>query len=125
MLGFFGVFGRSRELRRFDQALRARGLHPRLVPEAVKLAALRLLTDTEGDANPGGIERTAEVLAYCMLGAGAFAEENGSDRTAAIERRLEAAVEVGDSLDARLVLLAMHAGVIAPSVIARYELEAG
>ncbi len=34
MLGLFGSFGRSHELRRLDQALRGVGLNPRLVPEA-------------------------------------------------------------------------------------------
>ena len=37
MLGLFGIFGRSTELRRLDGALRGSGLHPRAVPEAVKL----------------------------------------------------------------------------------------
>ena len=37
MLGLFGIFGRSHELQRLDQALHGGGLNPRLVPEAVKL----------------------------------------------------------------------------------------
>ncbi len=43
MLGLFGIFGRSHELQRLDQALRGVGLNPRLVPEAVKLTTLKLL----------------------------------------------------------------------------------
>ncbi len=43
MLGFFGIFGRSHELRRLDQAVHAVDLHPVLVPEAVKLTTLKLL----------------------------------------------------------------------------------
>ncbi len=45
MLGLFGIFGRSHELQRLDQALRGGGLHPRLVPEAVKLTTLKLLKE--------------------------------------------------------------------------------
>ena len=43
--------------------------------------------------------------------------------TEATEARLEAAIEAGDSLDARLVLLALHAGVIQEHVVERYQLE--
>ena len=88
----FGFLGRSHELKRLDQAVRAVGLHPILVPEAVKLTTVRLLKDDAYDA--------------------------------AAEARLEAALEVGDSLDARLVLLALHAGVIQEQVVERYQLEA-
>ena len=45
--------------------------------------------------------------------------------TEATEARLEAALEADDSLDARLVLLALHAGVIQVQVVERYRLEAG
>ncbi len=40
MLGLFGIFGRSQELQRLDQALRGVGLNPRLVPDAVMLTTL-------------------------------------------------------------------------------------
>ena len=36
MLGSFGIFGRSHDLKRLDQELLGVALHPRLVPEAVK-----------------------------------------------------------------------------------------
>ncbi len=126
MLGFFGIFGRSHELRRLDQALRGGGLHPRLVPEAVKLTTLKLLEEV-GGANPGPrpYAAAAELLGYCVLGARGFADGNGPDLTEAVEARLAAALEAGDSLDARLVLLTLHAGVIQPSVVKRYGLEAG
>jgi hypothetical protein len=41
------------------------------------------------------------------------------------EARLEAALEAGDSLDARLVLLALHSGIIQVQVVEHYQLEAG
>jgi hypothetical protein len=54
-----------------------------------------------------------------------FTECNGPSVTEAVEARLSAALEDGDSLDARVVLLTLHAGVIQPSVVERYGLEAG
>jgi hypothetical protein len=41
----------------------------------------------------------------------------------AVERRIEAALQTGESLDAQLVLLTLHAGVIQPSVVQAYGLE--
>ncbi len=123
MLGFLGIFGRSRELQRLDQAVRAVGLHPRLVPDAVQLTTVKLLA--EAGTGQRAYDAAAEMLAYCMLGPQVFAGDNGAERTAAVETRLEAALEAGDSLDARLVLLVLHAGVIQPQVVERYEIEAG
>ena len=37
---------------------------------------------------------------------------------------MEAAIEAGESLDARLILLLLHAGLLQPDVIQRYGLEA-
>ncbi len=127
MLGFFGIFGRSHELQRLDQAVRTVGLHPRLVREAVKLTTLKLLKEADGGENPAprAYYATAELLGYCLLGAQGFAESNGLGLTEAVEARLEAALDTGDSLDARVVLLTLHAGVIQPSVIERYGLAAG
>ncbi len=123
MLGFFGMFGRSHELRRLDQALRGVGLHPRLVPEAVKLTTLKLLR--EASLDPGSYAAAAELLGYCVLGAQGFTESNDLSLTETVEARLAAALEAGDNLDARVVLLTLHAGVIQPSVVERYGLEAG
>ncbi len=123
MLGFLGIFGRSRELQRLDQAVRAVGLHPRLVPDAVKLTTIKLLA--EAKAGSRAYDAAAEMLAYCMLGPHVFTDDNGADLTEAVEARPEVALEAGDSLDAPLVLLALHAGVIQPQVIERYRIEAG
>jgi hypothetical protein len=41
----------------------------------------------------------------------------------AVERRIEAALQFGESLDAQLVLLTLHAKVIQPSVVQAYGLE--
>ena len=122
MLGFFGKFGRSQDLQRLDQALRGVGLHPQLVPEAVKLTALKLLK--EAGLDPRSNAAAAELLGYCMLGVQGFIDNNDPSLTESVEARLAAALETGDNLDARLVLLTLHAGVIQPSVVERYGLEA-
>ena len=124
-LGVFGIFGRSQELRDFDKALRSVDLHPNLVPEAVKLTAVKLLREQAAgcDLEPQTHRAAAEVLAYCMIGADGFAGANAPDLAAQVERRIETALGSGTSLDARLVLLALHARVIQPSVVAFFELE--
>ncbi len=124
MPGIFTLFGRSREVQRLDLALRAAGLHPGLMPDAVKITLLKLLKEERGEAaSPEACAYAAELLAYCMLGAAHFTEANDSGRTGVAEARVEAALEADESLDARLVLLALHAGVVAPRVIERYDLQ--
>ena len=125
MLGLFGIFGRSRDLRRLDQALLGVGLHPRLVPEAVKLTTLKILGEAGLDRDAASYDAVAELLGYCMLGAQGFAEQNDANLTGSVELRLTAALEDGDNLDARIVLLTLHARVIQPSVIDHYGLHTG
>ena len=67
----------------------------------------------------------AELLGYCMLGAQGFTEANDAGLTQAVEARLTAALEAGDSVDAQIVLLTLHAGVIRASVVERYESGGG
>lgn len=123
-LGFFGLFGRSPALRVFDADLRAVDLHPSLVPEAVKLTTMRMLMDQTGgsDPSPEASRAAAEILAYCMIGGDAFAGANGSALTEAVEKRIDAAIEQETSLDARLVLLTLHAKLIQPGVVDRFGL---
>ena len=124
-IGLFGMFGRSGDLRQLDQALRAVDLHPKMVPEAVKLTVCALLKEqVRGeDPPPHAYRPAAEIVAYCMIGPEAFAGANDVERALAVERRIEAALVAGDSLDAQLVLLTLHAKVIQPSVIERFGLE--
>jgi hypothetical protein len=124
-LGLFGMFGRSGDLRQLDQALRTVDVHPRLVPEAVKLTVCALLKDRAGgdDPPPHAYRPAAEIVGYCMIGAEAFAGANTVELALAVERRIEAALEAGDSLDAQLVLLTLHARVIQPGVVERFQLE--
>jgi len=123
--GLFGIFGRSSDLRQLDQALRAVDLHPRLVPEAVKLTAVNLLKDHAigEEPAPQAYPAAAEILAYCMLGHDTFAGANGEALAQLTERRIDAAIESVSSLDAQLVLLTLQARVIQPSVVQHYGLE--
>ncbi len=125
MLGLFGIFGRSRDLQRLDQALLGVGFNPRFVPEAVKLTTLKLLGEVRAGPDPASYAAAAELLGYCVVGAQGFTECNDPGLTEAVEVRLAAALEAGDNLDARVVLLTLHASVIQPSVVERYGLGAG
>ena len=123
-LGFFGVIGRSEDLRSLDKALRAFDLHPALVPDAVKLTTLNLLKDARGeDPAPTDYGKVAALLAYCALGREAFAVANGEAAVTAAEHRIEAALEAGEGLDASLILLALQAKIIHPGVKEAYQLE--
>ena len=92
MFSFFGLFGRSREQQRLDHALRDAGIHPRLVPEAIKLTTLKLLKESGEQAADHECAAAAEILVYCLLGPGVYAEQNGGIRTDAAEARIEAAI---------------------------------
>jgi|SRR5690606_572806 len=126
MFGLFQLFGRSRELKALDHALREAGVHPRTVPEAVKLTVLRLLKQ---EANAGSavcetaLGDAAQLLGYCMLGHDQFVASNSIGAANRAEDRLEAAIVAGDGLDARIILLALHSGVIVSEVADRFEIE--
>lgn len=128
MLGIFHLFGRSADLKALDQALQDSGLHPRAVPEAVKLTTVRLL---KGEAGAGAslsqpaYDEAARLLGFCMQGRDQFLASNGVRAADDAEKRLEAAIAAGDSLDARIVLLTLHSGVIAPEIADRFDVEAG
>jgi hypothetical protein len=122
--GMLGVFGRSGDLRALDAAFRAAGLHPSLVPDAVKLTVLNVLKDAKGeDPATQDYGEAAALLGYCALGREVFAAANGDLAAAATARRIEAALEAGDGLDASLILLALHAAIIHPGVQETYQLE--
>lgn len=126
-LGFFGIFGRSEDLRSLDRALHAVDLHPALVPEGVKLTIVNLMKDRWPDTDPPADSYLplAGLFAYCIAGPEMFRRANGEERLDDVEQRIEEALEDGGSLDAQLVLLAMHSGLINPDVVARFGLETG
>ena len=124
MLGIFNLFGRSPELKALDFALRQAGLHPQTVPEAVKLTALRLLKDETGPNPPeAAYDAAAQLLGYCMQGREEFIASNSAEAAERAESRLEGAIAAGDGPDAKLILLALHSGMIAPEVVERFDLE--
>ncbi len=126
-IGFMGLFGRSPSLRTFDGHLRQLDLHPKLVPEAVKLAAIRILMADKNGADPSDAasREAAELLAYCMVGASPFSAANGHILTTAVEKRIDDALDNDTSAVSKLILLAIHANVIQPSVVEHFSLEAG
>ncbi|KAA5607299.1 hypothetical protein F1188_00570 [Roseospira marina] len=119
MLGLFGLFGRAREIQTLDAAVREEGLHPRLVPDAVKMTVVRLVKGEGLD----DVIPAAPLLAYAMLGPEDHAAAVGEARSAEARARLEKAIAAETSLDARLVLLCLEAGVLHPDVVADYDLE--
>ena len=125
MFGFFGTsFGRSTELQTLDQALTDVGLPKRALPDAVKYAALRQIKEEMpgGKLPPAAYGDAAELLGYCALGRDGFLDATDPERTRAVERRIETALQMTDSLDARLLLLTLHAGVIQASVVHAFDL---
>ena len=121
--GIFSMFGRSRELQQFDRELRDAGLHPALVPEPVKLTALTLLREI-GPVTEAASAHASLLLAYCILGRSDFEAVNDATLVNVVEARVVVALGTEDGLDARLVLLALHSGMIDPSVIEHFGLEA-
>jgi hypothetical protein len=124
-LGFLGMFGRSGDLRELDTALRGVDLHPALVPEGVKLTIVNLMKDHWPDAPPSqAYSSMAQLFGYCIAGPQAFERANGREQRLDADRRIEAALEAGDSFDAQIVLLTLHAKLISAEVVERYRLSA-
>ena len=86
----------------------------------------RFIKDASGDEPPRqAFERAAEIVGYCVIGANPFAGANGETLTDDVERRIEQALISGTSGDAQLVLLALHAKIVQPSVVDAFDLQAG
>ncbi len=123
-LGFLGMFGRSGDLRELDAALRGADLHPALVPEGVKLTIVNLMKDHWPNDPPSeAYPPVAQLFGYCIAGPEAFERANGRDSLLEAEHRLEAALVDSESLEAQIVLLALHAKLINDDVVARYGLS--
>lgn len=126
MLGLFNMFGRSERLKALDQALREFDLHPRAVPEAVKLTTTRLMQNASeagyvlGDAD---YKRAAELLSYSILGPDQFVASNTLGEARLAEVRFEEAVDAGDGIDAELILLTVNAEVIHPTLADQFDIE--
>ena len=123
MFGLFGLFGKSRQLVALEGELREAGVHPRLVPDAVKLTVLRLLPGGGKAARPEEMRDAAQLLAYCILGPEDFAEMTTVRTRDAVERRLDVVLDHPQSLDAQIVLLALKTDNAHPDVAERFEVE--
>lgn len=125
-IGFWGRFGRSRDLKQFDEALRGLDAHPATIAEAVKLVVVKLLkAEAIGrEPAPQTYRMAAELISYCALGRDAFIRSNGAVLADSIERRIVQAVQAAQpSLDTQLILLALESRLIQPSVVQAFELE--
>ncbi len=124
MLRLFDMLGPSAAIRALDEALRASGVHPLLVPEPVKLTVIKLnKKDSGGKDQDVAFAEAAQLLAYCMLGHEQFAESNSVEDADRVDLRVETALDEGDTLDAKLILLALHAGQIAPDIADRIDFD--
>jgi len=123
-IGFFGIFGRSEDMRRLDEALRQAGLHPGHLPEGAKLAAVTLMSRDMQEPPAAAYPPVGELMAFCVLGEDDFLQLNGQARLASVIGRLEDALETGEGQDAELVLLMLHAGLIDAKLVDRYDLRA-
>ena len=127
MIGFFSFFGRAASMKALDQALRGVGLHPSLVPEAVKLTAIKILKGTNGEGTSlpnAAYSDAAELMGFCILGPEQFAEDNGVETTRTTDRRLESAIVAGDGPDANLIVLIFHSGLMVSEIADRFEIDA-
>lgn len=123
--GFLGRFGRSQDLLFLDAALRALDIHPALCPDGVKLVIVNLMKDRWPDGEPPAeaYPPVAELFGYCMVGPDLFGQANGYETRVSAEHRLEQALEHEGSLEAQLVLLALHSKLISPKTVERFGLE--
>ena len=126
MLGLFNIFGRADSLKALDQALRTFDIHPRIIPEAVKLTTIKLMRKASGAGyklRDADYEKAAELLSYSILGPDQFVASNTLAASVVAKRRLEQAIADGDSLDAKLLLLALHSGLIHSRIADQFDIE--
>ncbi len=95
------------------------------MPEGVKLTIVNLMKDHWPDEPPRRpIHQWRGCSAIASPGRrpsnGPTAGNNGVDA----ERRIEAALEAGDSFDAQIVLMTLHAKLISAEVVERFGLSA-
>ena len=126
IFGVFGIRGRSKEVFRFEDALRGLGLKPEVVSHALKLAAIKLMKEAK-ERNTFSLEadcsKAAPIICYSILGPEAYMRANGAEALEAAEKRLISAIKLGESLDARLAMLTLLSKAIHPDVIKKFDLK--
>ncbi|HEV7414681.1 MAG TPA: hypothetical protein VGN98_00885, partial [Tianweitania sediminis] len=91
-----------------------------------KLAAVRLVQQFSPDATAlpdAAYREAASLLAFCIQGEARLGEILGPEEAALLSHRLQAATDSEGRLDAALVLLALHAGLVSPDVRAEFSLR--
>lgn len=83
-IGFLGRFGRSQDMRYLDASLRSAGLHPSLVPEGVKMAAVSLMAEDGPEPPAGAYPPVGALMALAALGEEEFARNNGEPARRAV-----------------------------------------
>lgn len=124
MFRFFDLLGRSSAMNALDDAFRVSGVHPLLVPDPVKLTIMQLYkTQVAALGRTAAFAQAAQLLAYCVLGHEQFASHNGTDAANQTEDRMHEAIAEGGSRDAKVILLAVHSGLIAPEIADLVDVE--
>jgi len=129
-------FGGSLSLEWLDQGLEACGLSPGGFPEPLRLALVRLTKDALGLPQRGepkgpaaeplrqALYQSARLFAFCYQGEAGSADAVGAEEASILQARLEAAGLEPESLDARVVSLALLSGYAHPDIAELYEAEA-
>ncbi|MCC5971674.1 MAG: hypothetical protein JJU15_17165 [Pararhodobacter sp.] len=124
MFRLFNMFGPSKAQMAFDNALRVSGVHPLLVPEPVKLTVIQLNRKLAEERDQEiAFTHAAQLIAYCILGDEEFRSINGREAADQTDQRMETAITEGNSLDAKLILLTVHSGLISPEIADRIDVE--
>lgn len=124
MFRLFDMFGVSGTIRALDDAFRDAGVHPLLVPDPVKLTVIQLNKKLAFNrTQDAAFAETARLMSYCLLGHEQYADTNSPEEADRIDNRVEAALHEGDTLDAKLILLALHANLLAPEISDRIDLD--
>ena len=128
-------FGSSLSLEWLDRGLQAAGLSPGGFPEPLRLALVRLTKgalDLPQRGEPKGaaaepliaaLYDSATLFAFCYQGTEGFADRSGEAMAKYFDERLSMAGDTPESLEARVVSLALLSGYAHPGIAARYELE--
>ncbi|MBC6416398.1 MAG: hypothetical protein GDA47_01005 [Rhodospirillales bacterium] len=128
-------FGSSLSLEWLDRGLEAAGLSPGGFPEPLRLAIVRLTKSALGLPQRGepkgaaaepliaALYDSAALFALCYQGIEGFTDHNGEAMAKSFDERLSMASDTPESLEARVVSLALLSGYAHPDIAARYELE--
>lgn len=122
--GFLGRFGRSADLRYLDAALEEFRLHSGVIPDGVKMVAVSLMAEDGSEPEPAAYSPVGALMALSFYGAEEFARLNGPEATGVTLTRLEIALEKGEGLDASIILLMLHSGLLHQSLREEYGIEA-